>query len=466
MNVKNNKNRKINEYTTKKAIFYSLAGFTDVVLFQFFSFLIFTFYYAVIGLNVNLITIGFIIWSFWNAINDPLLGTISDKTSTRWGRRLPYIIVGIIPLLIINIFLWTPPIGDQIIIFLYFLIIIITWEFFYTMWSVNQTALFPEMFRNLEQRAKANTIIQFFQICSLMIAFILPSFFIPKYDDPQYYQNYIFAAIFISILCSVSATIFIKFGIEERKEFSKDPENAPSFLTALKYTFKNKAFRHHIVGTFSVWFVFGMIPTILPLYGSFVLKIDDSLILSLFLAIGFISAAIFIFFWQHVVKKIGIKKAFIATIVILIFNLVPFMFISRAFFAFIFFFLLGIGLAGALFVRDVNISAIIDQDELINGIRREAGFYGINGFIAKLTNVAVFLCIALVFNSVGWAIFDPLGTSEQTIFGLRSLFFIFPAIFLLIGLIAMIKSPLTKEIYNEITEKAKKLHELKRKKIE
>ncbi|MHA1756529.1 MAG: MFS transporter, partial [Promethearchaeota archaeon] len=91
------------EYSTKTAVLYSLAGFTDVVLFQFFTFLIFTFYYAVVGLDVNLITIAFIIWSFWNAINDPMLGAISDKTSTKWGRRTPYIILGIYPLLIINI---------------------------------------------------------------------------------------------------------------------------------------------------------------------------------------------------------------------------------------------------------------------------------------------------------------------------------------------------------------------------
>lgn len=100
MNSNNNSNRITSEeYSTKNAVFYSFAGFTDVVLFQFFTFLIFTFYYAVVGLDVNLIILGFILWSFWNAVNDPMLGAISDKTSTKWGRRKPYIIAGIYPLL-------------------------------------------------------------------------------------------------------------------------------------------------------------------------------------------------------------------------------------------------------------------------------------------------------------------------------------------------------------------------------
>ena len=232
----------VSEYSTKKATLYAFAGFSDVTLFQFFSFLIFTFYFTVVGLNVNFITIGFIIWSVWNALNDPFLGSLSDKTGSKWGRRKPFIIAGIYPLLIVNILLWTPPISaSQMVIFLYFLIIIIIWEFFYTMWSINQTALFPEMFRDHEERTKANTIVQFFQILSLYVAFLLPSFFIPQYDDPQYFTNYMYAAIAVSILCAITATIFVKFSLKERVEFSKDPEQAPSFLNSFRYTLKNKS---------------------------------------------------------------------------------------------------------------------------------------------------------------------------------------------------------------------------------
>ena len=453
-------------YSTKKAVFYSFAGFTDVVLFQFFTFLVFTFYYAVVGLHIFYITLGFAIWSVWNALNDPMLGAISDRTSTKWGRRKPFIVIGIIPLLIINILLWTPPLGsDQVIIFIYFLIIIILWEFFYTMWSLNQTSLFPELFRDLEQRAKANTIIQFFQIISLIIAFIFPSFFIPKYDDPQYRANYLVAAIVISIICMVSATIFIKFGLKERKEFSEDPKSAPSFFRSLKYTLGNKAFRFYIVGVFSLWFVFGMVPTIVALYGSVVLGIDNSLILSLLLATGFISAAFFVFLWRVVIRKLGVKKCFLAAILVLIITLSPFMFITDTISAFISFVCLGIGLSGALIVRDVAISVIIDQDEIKNGIRREAGFYGINGFMVKLTNVAVIICIALVFYGTDMLIFDPGSISAENVFGLRSLMFIFPAIFLILGLISMFFFPITKEKYEELTDEARKLHQQKREKL-
>lgn len=453
------------EYSLKKAVLYSFAGFTDVTLFQFFTFLIFIFYYSVIQLNVIVITIAFIIWSIWNAINDPLLGLISDRTSSKWGRRKPFILAGLIPLIIINVLLWTPPRGNDLASFIYLLIIIIIWELFYTMYSVNQTSLFPEMFRDLDQRAKANTSIQIFQIISLLIAFILPGIFIPEFDNPQYFHEFSLTAIIISIICSISGFIFIKFGIKERIEFSKDPESAPSFLSSLKFTFKNKSFKLFLVGSFALWYSFGMLPTVFPLYGDFVLGVQDAFIQSLMLGTGFVAAMIFVFPWRIIIKKLGAKNAYISSLIVFIATLTPFMFISNVLGGFITLLIWGFGLAGVLIVRDVTVSAIIDEDELNMGIRREAGYYGILGFFVKLTNVVIYITIALVFIGTDWALFDPSTIDTENILGLRSLMFIFPTIFLVFGILSMLFFPINKEKYDKITEEARKLHSEKKERV-
>lgn len=458
------------EYSLKKAILYSFAGFTDVIFLQFFTFLIFTFYFSIVELDAVWISLGFIIWAFWNAINDPMLGAISDRSNLRMGRRKPFIIIGIIPLILVNILLFTAPLEPKPLAFAYFLIIIVVWELFYTMYSLNQTSLFPEMFHNLDQRSKANNSIQFFQVISLLIAFLLPGFIIDSFvseDVPirTTYIQYIFAATLISVICTIGAFIFIKFGLKERVEFSRDYERAPTFKQALKYTFGHKSFKLYVFGNFALWFAFNMIPTIMPIYGTVCLGVSDADTISLILGAGFVAAAIFVFPWRLIVNKLGAKGSYILSLIVFIITLLPLMFIKGAVLGFVFFFILGFGLAGVLIVRDITISAIIDEDELKTGVRREGNFYGINGFIVKFSNVVVFLSIGLVFLGTDWNIFD-LSTAEYGVeFGLRSLMVIFPSVFLIIGIIAMSYFPINKEKYDKLSEEARKLHSEKKGKV-
>jgi len=68
----------------KTTIFYSFAGIADTMSYQMFTFYIFNFYYTVVIGDILLVSLGYILWSVWNAFNDPLLGILSDRTSTRW----------------------------------------------------------------------------------------------------------------------------------------------------------------------------------------------------------------------------------------------------------------------------------------------------------------------------------------------------------------------------------------------
>ncbi|MHA1513699.1 MAG: MFS transporter, partial [Candidatus Hodarchaeales archaeon] len=117
-------------YDRKQKISFSLGSLGHWFINAAFSTWVLTFYFAAVGLRIELIMLAFIVWTVWNAINDPLIGYLSDRTHTRLGRRKPYIIVGIIPMAIIEIIIWLPPnpIQDELLTFVYLLLMLMAYD--------------------------------------------------------------------------------------------------------------------------------------------------------------------------------------------------------------------------------------------------------------------------------------------------------------------------------------------------
>ncbi len=461
-----NEKQRTKELVSKKTtIFYSFAGIADTMSYQMFTFYIFNFYYTVIIGDIWLVTIGYILWSIWNALNDPLLGTFSDRTITKWGRRKPHIIIGIIPTCILLIFLWTAPLDNPILGFIYFIIIINLFDTFYTMYSLNQVSLFPEMYQDLEQRAKANNYVAIFNIIGLLFAALLPSLFIEELIDfgalttrATIQLQYITASIIMSILVAIFAFIFIMFGIRERKEFSKDPELAPALGNAVKLTFKNKAFKYYVAVNFGQWYIFGLIPIINTYYLGYIINIKEAFFQMMFLALIFISAIIFMIIWRNIFTKYGAKKAHMIALGSMIIALIPTLFIMEVIGAIFTYILMGFAFAGIMFGRDVVMSAIIDYDEMNTGIRREGAYYGVNALIIRLSTVAVALSIAIVFPTIGWRTYDPALVTDLTRIGIRILMCVFPSIAVGFALLIFRKFLINKEKYAEIKEKLEEIH--------
>jgi GPH family glycoside/pentoside/hexuronide:cation symporter len=100
----------------------------------------FFFYETEIKLNVILLGVLFVIYSIWDAINEPLLGNITDKPfkfTRKWGRQYPWVIMGLFPWALFYILIFTTPNLDPSsqswLIFLYIFVVLILFDFFYTL---------------------------------------------------------------------------------------------------------------------------------------------------------------------------------------------------------------------------------------------------------------------------------------------------------------------------------------------
>jgi len=202
-----------------------------------------------------------------------------------------------------------------------------------------------------------------------------------------------------------------------------------------------------------------------PLYGEFILGFEDPFMISLLLGVSFLSAGLFMtILWKPVVQKIGPRKSWLISMTIWIITLIPLFFLGPGMevVAFIVFFLVGIGLAGSLYIIDIIIADIVDEDEVKTGTRREGGYYGVNIFFQRFATVFVFLIIGPVFLIADWGTFDPINIPD---FELRSLMVIYPVIALVIAIIAIYFYPLDGKYLKQIKEKRDAIHQEKKSKI-
>ncbi len=322
------------EVPLKLALGFAIGEIPDMIAYQGFSFLIFTFYSVVIGLEIWKITIVYIIWSLINALNDPILGALSDKTRTSklgGGRRRPWIVSMLLPLPIVMVFLFTPLLTNPTVTAIYMAVIMILFDTFYTTYSLNHTSLYPEMFPTDKAREEVGFTRRAIMIVGLLIAFALPGVIITDLvgTDQLTKNQYILCGAVFGVLILIFMVLHLIFGIKEPKLEELKQRKTFSLMESIKYTLKNKDFIFIVLCSTMNWFVFGIIPMVLPIYASVNFNLDqNSFETSLLLIVAFLSSVPGVFFWMKVDSKLGSRKAFMFAHVFWIIVLIPLLFIQ------------------------------------------------------------------------------------------------------------------------------------------
>jgi GPH family glycoside/pentoside/hexuronide:cation symporter len=421
---------------------------------------VFAFYFTAVGLPVSWIMLAFIIWTIWNATNDPLLGYISDRTHTKWGRRKPFIILGTIPVLIIEIILWLPPTDSHFATFLYLLLMLVLYDTFYTMITFFD-ALFPELYVSVKDRAEVNTIKQILATVGLIMSFLLPGIFI---GDLTVKDGYLINGIATSIIIGLSLLIAIKWGAKEREEFKLDHKQEFGYFQGLKHAFKNKGFTLYTIMFFLYEYILLVLATTIPLYALHVLGVTDTLLISLLLGVNFIVGVLTVIIWMKLDVKLGSRKAYAIAIIISFLASVPLLFITTYTLALIFMAIAGMGYGGMLYFIYLIVADPIDEDELKTGVRREGTFFGITNFFMRLAMILSIVTVSLVFTSTGWESYTSNPGADIKL-GLRILVVIFPGIAMGITLVCLYFYPYTKERVAEMKSQLAELHKEKMERI-
>jgi len=189
--------------TANILVFYLLPFFTNVA-----------------GLPANLAG-SILLWGkISDAVNDPLIGIASDRTRTRWGRRLPWMLFGIIPFGIIFFLQWIVPefSSDRAVntwfLFAYYIAIGVLFNLAYTAVSLPYQALTPELTRDYNERTSLNSFRFTFSIGASIFSLILAAFIFQAFpDDPA--LQYLILGTVVTVF-SLVPLLWCTLGVQEK----------------------------------------------------------------------------------------------------------------------------------------------------------------------------------------------------------------------------------------------------------
>src|SRR5512143_1478301 len=134
----------------------------------------FTFYVLGLGVTTQQWAAMLFIYTFIDALDNPIYGFLSDRTRSRWGRRRPWLTIGTPLLILCFISFYSPPAflaGDSVVVF--FMLFYMLTGTLDSVINANYGALFPELFRTDASRASTNAWRQAFQLVAMIISIAL-----------------------------------------------------------------------------------------------------------------------------------------------------------------------------------------------------------------------------------------------------------------------------------------------------
>ena len=317
-------------------------------------------------------------------ITDPLVGFLSDKYNSRYGRRIPFVAVGTIPLIIVTIAFFYPPMSSGSASFYYLMLIGSLFFTFYTIVGAPYNALIPEIGRTTEERLNLSTWQSVFRLSYTAIAIILPGVLIKMIGGNDVLFGIRGMIMFLCVIVFIGLVTTV-FTVRER-DYSTGEVSNVSFKETIGIIIKNKNFILYLFGMMFFFIGFNNLRAIMNYYVEDIMGYGKKEI-TIASALLFGAAAICFYPTNKLSKKYGYRKIMLYCLAMLIVSTSMLFFLGKIFpvkFGFILFAIIGIPLAGAAFIfPPAMLSEISTQISEDSGARIEGLSFGIQGFFMK-----------------------------------------------------------------------------------
>ena len=334
-------------------------------------------------------------FTIYNALNNPALGYISDRTRSRWGRRIPYVLFGGLPYGVAFALIFSAPFDGRdnpVGLLVYFGTCIVVWEAIYTALATGYYGLLPEMFGGYRERTDVAAKMNIFQTIALVFGAALP----PLLAEILGWSG-------MATLLAVISVIAIYLGypsLFERQDLKTD--TSFSFVVSLKATFLNRSYLTAAGAQAMRFFATGTLQAGMLFYLKYSLNVDEGMATVIF-GIAFLVALLSLYPWRNwVANKLDSRRTLMLANLVMIAGIVPLGFSPSLTFAYFAAVVIGIGLGGLVLIGDIIIAEVVDEDEVKTGHQRAGMYFGMSGFVITLSGLLVSSVFGLMMPAFGY----------------------------------------------------------------
>ena len=379
-----------------QTIAFGASGFPTQLMAQTFSAFVVYFYVSHLAVPAAWVAVAMIAHGILNAVLNPIVGAVSDRLRTPWGRRVPWIGLGIVPLVVAFALVWMPPELPVVGLIVWFLVVVAVYDIAFVVVVLNISALFPEIFRTTEERARGNVPRQIFAILGMVLG---------TAGAPALYSalGWPGMAVVLAVVCFVLLVWSFFGGMIERRapDAASETAESMSWRDQLTYTFRNRAFVPYVLGSLFVQTSIAVILAAIPFYVRYSLHAPEGEG-SLLLGAIFVTAIPSIVLWSAVVRRTSPRTAVLWSVAVFGVAVLGYLVPSNVLGAALVGVAVGVGVGGLLQLLEVMLSQIIDDDAVRTGHRREGAYFGVNGFVVRGSVVLQAIVAAVVLTASGF----------------------------------------------------------------
>lgn len=344
----------------------------------------------------------------FDAFTDPMIASLSDRCTSKNGRRIPFLKWASLPLALATVLVFWSPVNEKSWINAVFLLVmVLAYYLFITAYCTPYNALISELGHTQQERLNISTAISFTFIAGTAVAYLAPAIwgiFVPALGRVGAIRLTFTVMAAIAWLCMLVPVFCIR-----EKEYVNTVPVQESAFHSLAATFRNGEFRKFVGSDIFYWIALTMFQTGLPFFVTSLLKLPETMTTLYFVGM----TALSVLFYLPVNKltpKFGKKRMLLFAFVMFstaffytgFMGKIPFLSAAAQGFVLMVFAALPMAIFGIL--PQAMVADIAESDSAITGSNREGMFFAARTFAFKLgqsLSMLIFTAVSTIGTGTG-----------------------------------------------------------------